>query len=79
MPASLALIPVGLVNDAGPSSRLAPVNQSSSDTALEEARTAITGQNAVVLAGAGVPTHDAEKAALLLLLLLLLLFAHDAR
>ena len=36
-PAGLTLVPVGLVNDAGPVARLAPVDQPPPDGPLEEA------------------------------------------
>ena len=52
---------MGLVNDAGPVARLAPVDQPPPDGPLEEAGAAVTCEDAVVLAGARVSTHAADQ------------------
>jgi hypothetical protein len=41
----------------------APVYESSSDGPLEEAGAAVAGEDAVVLPGAGVPSHHAQQPA----------------
>ena len=50
-----------LVDDAVAAAGLAPVYQPPADGPLEEAAAAVAGEDAVVLAGAGVATHAAHQ------------------
>ena len=50
-----------LVDDAVAAAGLAPVDQPSADRPLEEAAAAVAGEDAVVLAGAGVAAHAAHQ------------------
>ena len=60
-PAGLALVPVGLVYNAGSIARLTPVDQSAPHGSLEEPGAAVAGQDPVVFAGAGVATNTADQ------------------
>ena len=59
--AGLALVPVGLVYNAGPIARLTPVDQPPPDGSLEEPGAAVAGEDPVVFTGAGVATHTADQ------------------
>ena len=64
LPARLALVPMGLVYHAHSGSRLASINQSTSDASFKKSRASVASQDSIVLSRTCVPTHNAQQVGL---------------